>query len=82
MRLAAIVIVFAGIAFVLGVTISGNFDMFGVAILALTVAVGALGIAVVRRSVAGPTPAQCDSCGGLLSPHAPYCKHCGAVQSR
>jgi membrane protein implicated in regulation of membrane protease activity len=79
MRAAAFAIIVVGITFAIGVALSGNFDAAGIAILALIVAVGMLGVAVVRRS--GTTaiePVRCAECGGLLSPHAPYCKHCGA----
>jgi predicted amidophosphoribosyltransferase len=24
------------------------------------------------------SPGECPNCGGLISPNAPYCKHCGA----
>ena len=40
--------------------------------------IGALAIAVARGKDKGMTaPARCASCGGLMSPNAPYCKHCG-----
>jgi hypothetical protein len=57
--------------------LAGGFDVVSVIILVLIVGCGALAIAVVRKSGAGVRPAQCASCGGLISPHAPYCKHCG-----
>lgn len=64
-------------AVVLGVGI--GFDAAAVAILVTLVALGILAIVVARRSEAGATgPATCSSCGGLMSPTAPYCKHCGA----
>ena len=54
-------------------------DATAISIFVSLVAVGALAIAVARKSDTGGTaPARCDSCGGLISPNAPYCKHCGA----
>lgn len=52
----------------------------GWALLFLIVATGALAIAIARRSDRGlASPARCAECGGLISPNAPYCKHCGAI---
>ena len=54
-------------------------DTGALVIFGLIVGCGALAIAVARRSEAGRVgPASCPECGGLLSPNAPYCKHCGA----
>ena len=48
-------------------------------LLGLIVALGALAIAVARKAQSGEVePARCRSCGGLMSPNAPSCKHCGA----
>ena len=55
-------------------------DVTAISIFVTLVAVGALAIAVARKSDTGKTvPARCDTCGGLISPNAPYCKHCGAI---
>ncbi|MBW3594814.1 MAG: hypothetical protein KY391_04480, partial [Actinobacteria bacterium] len=54
-------------------------DAAGGVILVLVFGVGALTIAVARKSGSGAvTPAECPACNGLISPNAPYCKHCGA----
>lgn len=45
--------------------------------------IGGLAIAVARGKDKGMTaPAQCTACGGLMSPNAPYCKHCGEPVAR
>lgn len=64
-------------AFVLG--IQGGFTVQAIVILAFTLAAGALAIAVIKRSSRSEIgPERCGKCGGLNSPNAPYCKHCGA----
>lgn len=56
-----------------------GFDVTAAAILAGIVVVGAVAIAVAHKARAGTvSPMRCPECGGLLSPHAPHCKHCGA----
>ena len=60
-----------------------GFDSTAIAILIALVSVGALAIAVARGKDKGLTaPATCASCDGLISPNAPYCKHCGAPVPR
>ena len=79
MRSAAVAIVLLGIALVTGMAIAAGLDPPGMVILAFIFALGALAIAVARKSATGAVhPAECPSCGGLVSPNAPYCKHCGA----
>lgn len=78
MRFAAIAIVSAGVLVAVAAGMSGGFDVLSIVILVLIVAMGALAIAVARRTGQGVRPAVCSECGGLMSPHAPYCKHCGA----
>jgi hypothetical protein len=78
MKFAAIAIVGAGIAVALAAGVAGGFDAVSIVILVLIVAMGALAIAVARRSAGGVRPAFCAVCDGVISPHAPYCKHCGA----
>lgn len=59
--------------------LSGGFDVASAVMLVFIVSLGALGVAVSRRAGAGrASPKQCGECGGLTSPNAPYCKHCGA----
>lgn len=66
-----------GVALALGVR--QGFDATSAAIFAFSVVVGGLAIAAVRRSERGTVgPARCSSCDGVISDHAPYCKHCGA----
>lgn len=63
-------------AIVFGYT--AGFDVAALLILATLFAVGLLAIVVTRKSEQGVGgPARCASCGGLMSPNAPYCKHCG-----
>jgi hypothetical protein len=60
--------------------LSAGFDIGAVVILALITACGALAIAVARRSEKRSVgPRSCPECGGLVSPNAPYCKHCNHV---
>jgi hypothetical protein len=74
-----ITVIVAGIALALALGVSRGFDAVGIVIFVLIVAVGALAIAALRRWDTGSVqPATCDSCGGVISPNAPYCKHCGA----
>lgn len=56
-----------------------GFDVAAISILGSLVAVGVLAIVVARKSEAGTDvgPISCPTCGGLISPNAPYCKHCG-----
>jgi hypothetical protein len=75
----AVAIIVAGVivAFVLGLV--AGFDAVGIVIFSLIVLVGALGVAAVARFSSGDVaPAKCKECDGLISPNAPYCKHCGA----
>ena len=81
MRALAAVVVVVGIvlAFLLG--LERGFDLTAVVIFALIVGMGALALAVLRKSGRGTVgPATCEECGGLISPNAPYCKHCAATR--
>ncbi len=74
----AIIIAGVSVALVLGLVT--GFDVVGVVIFSLILLVGALGVATVTRFRSGDVaPARCRECGGLISPNAPYCKHCGAA---
>lgn len=71
-------IVGVGLALALALGLRQGFDATSAAIFAFSVVVGAVAIAAVRRSERGAVrPARCSSCDGVISPHAPYCKHCG-----
>ncbi len=78
MRAIAIAIVLLGLALSGGLAVAGGLDLTGAIILAFVVAIGVLAIAVVKRSTTRTVrPGECPACGGLVSPNAPYCKHCG-----
>jgi hypothetical protein len=75
-----IAVIVAGIALAVALGFSRGFDAYAIVILVLIVAVGVLAIATLNRWSAGSvTPGRCEECGGLISPNAPYCKHCGAA---
>jgi len=79
MSAAVTVLVLVAIAFVLSVGIVAGLDAYAAVILGLIVAFGALSLAIARRSRSGVIgPARCSKCDGIVSPNAPYCKHCGA----
>jgi hypothetical protein len=83
MNALAVAIVVVGLALAAGVAVAAGLDTTGTIIFGLLVATGLLAIAVVRKTRQGAVaPAQCSECGGLLSPNAPYCKHCGAPTDR
>jgi drug/metabolite transporter (DMT)-like permease len=74
--IAAVVV--AGVALIVVGGIATSFDATTLTVLFLAVVVGAAAIAMSRRFSSGAVaPAQCEECGGLLSPSAPYCNHCG-----
>ena len=79
MRTATLAIVVAGLALSLALGFGQGFDATSVTILVAIVLVGALAIAAANRSSRGLTgPATCAECAGVISPNAPFCKHCGA----
>ena len=56
-----------------------GFDVTAGIIFSLILIFGSLAIAVASKArVKHQGPARCPECGGLLSPHAPLCTHCGA----
>lgn len=62
-------------ALVLGIGV--GLDVAAISILATMIALGVLAIAIAKKSETGAVgPATCSACGGLMSPNAPYCKHC------
>jgi hypothetical protein len=76
---AVIAIVTAGLALAVAIGLSRGFDARAFVMLLLLFAFGAFALAVVGRSGSEAVgPARCPSCGGLNSPNAPRCKHCGA----
>ena len=79
MSVVAIAIVIVGLGVAAALAIAAGLDATGTIIFALILVTGLLAIAVVKKSKEGVVgPAQCPECGGLLSPNAPYCKHCAA----
>ena len=82
MKRITIAIVAAGTVMALALGIGQGFDPTSVTILVLILVVGGIAIAVADRSERGAVgPAHCEACGGVLSPNAPFCKHCGARRS-
>ena len=80
---SVIVLVVAGVGAALLLGIGAGFDTGALLLFAAIVAFGVLAIAVARKSRAGVVgPARCPDCDGLLSPNAPYCKHCGRALGR
>jgi hypothetical protein len=74
-----IAVIVAGIALAVALGLSRGFDVYAVVILVLIIAVGVLAIAALNRWSGGTVrPGTCEECGGVISPNAPYCKHCGA----
>ena len=68
-----------GLAAMVAGGVAWGFDATAFVLLALAVAVAVVGVAVARKFATGTVePAQCSSCGGLIAPSSPYCKHCGA----
>ena len=73
-----VAVVAAGIALALIVGLERGFDGTSAVIFLSITAVGALAIAVARRACSGTVaPARCGVCGGLNSPTATICVHCG-----
>lgn len=79
MKAATICIVSVGVVLAVLLGIGQGFDATSITILVAIALVGALAIAAADRSKRGVTgPASCEECGGIVSPNAPFCKHCGA----
>lgn len=67
-----------GLALAVGLAIARGLDAVALVILCAMIALGALAVAIARKTGSGGVePARCRECGGLNSPNAPYCKHCG-----
>lgn len=57
-----------------------GFDRGAYVILGFIIAFGLIAVAATRKARAGLVrPRPCPNCGGLISPNAPYCKHCSEV---
>ena len=83
MKQATIAVVLLGLALAVALAVSRGLDRTGAVMLVLLVVVGVLAVGVARKAGRGAVaPAQCPECHGLVSPNAPYCKHCGAGLER
>ncbi|MGH2787586.1 MAG: hypothetical protein ACRDJV_06705 [Actinomycetota bacterium] len=75
-------IVAAGFVAVGVAAATGGVDAAAAVLIALIAALGVMAVAVARKAGSGAVePARCRKCGGLNSPTAPLCKHCGADPS-
>lgn len=73
-------IVAAGLLAAILLAIGVGIDAIGLVILASLVFVGAAAVWIaLKTKERRVSPATCPECGGLISPHAPHCKHCGAT---
>jgi hypothetical protein len=78
LSLAVVVIVGAGLCAVILAAAAGGVDAMAGILIVLIVALGALAVSVARKARSGTVePRTCAKCGGLVSPRAPFCKHCG-----
>lgn len=78
MKAAAAAIFVAGLGFVGVISAAGgSYGLVEVMILAFVLALAGLGLTMLFRSNS-VAPAMCSNCGGVISPNAPYCKHCKA----
>ncbi len=81
MRAATIGVVAVGLALALALGVDQGFDTTSITILVLIAVVGALAIAAAGKFEGQRVaPARCSECNGVISPNAPYCKHCGERQ--
>ena len=79
MTKVVVALVVLGLSVSLAIGLARGFDTTAIVIFVFLIGVGALSIAASARFGAGGiTPGRCSECGGLISPNAPYCKHCGA----
>jgi hypothetical protein len=76
MKAAAAAIFVAGVGFVAALSAAGaQYGLVEVVILTFVLAVAGLGLTMLFRSKR-VAPATCPHCSGVVSPNAPYCKHC------
>jgi hypothetical protein len=70
------VIAATALAIVVGVTV--GLEVGTALLLGLIVVLGGVAVGIARKTDRGLiAPARCPECDGLISRHAPYCKHCG-----
>ncbi len=78
MKAAAAAIFVAGVAFVGAIAAAGaQYGAVEVVILTFVLALAGVGLSMLLRSN-HVAPGTCPECGGVVSPNAPYCKHCKA----
>lgn len=78
MKAAAAAIFVSGVAFVAVLTAAGaQYGLVELVIVTFVLALAGLGLSMLVRS-RQVEPATCPNCGGVVSPNAPYCKHCKA----
>lgn len=83
MKTATVALVTAGLALTVALGFTRGFDPVSFTILVLSAVAGALAVAVAGRSARGSVaPARCPACDGVISAHAPFCKHCGTRSER
>ena len=76
---AAIALVIVGIALVVSIAFVAGEDVAVLFYVAPVVFLGVVVVAAALKMRSGSVrPSECAECGGLISPNAPYCKHCGA----
>lgn len=75
----AVAVVAAAIVLVVALAFAAGADAALIFYVAPIVLLGVVAIGVAIKTRAGSVgPEECPRCGGLTSPNAPYCKHCGA----
>lgn len=77
MKLWVPLLVAVGVIACAGAAVAAGLDATSAGMLVAIVVVGAAAIAGTRK-MGRVQPERCDECGGLVSPTAAYCKHCGA----
>ena len=78
MKAAAAAIFVAGVGFVAALTAAGaQYGVIELVLLTIVLAVAGVGLSMLVRSKR-VAPATCPNCSGVVSPNAPYCKHCKA----
>jgi hypothetical protein len=77
MKALVVVIVVVGVVACVGAAMAAGLDGTSGTMLGAIFVVGAVAIAGSRKT-GSIQPARCAECGGLVSPNAPVCKHCGA----
>ncbi len=76
--ITAITVVIVGSAVALVLGLAAGMDKVAIVLFGSVIGAGFLVVAAVGRMGSGTVaPGHCVSCGGLISPNAPYCKHCG-----